>query len=198
MLTDVRDAATLIREARRESGLSLRGLADRSDVSFTTICRIEKGHIDPTTGTLRKLLGALGEELELGRRPAPGRPQLADLTDAWSTDRFGQDQPDWTKLRAFLDDLARHPELAVSAIHARPAASGSLFLDNLIAGIAEKIADDAGSGRPAWTKTIPQLAETWQSLGTLRMRASAAAATPPQLAARRIVIPEASLWRRPS
>jgi transcriptional regulator with XRE-family HTH domain len=198
MLTSMKGAAALIREAREESGLSLRGLADGSDVSYTTICRIEQGHIDPTTGTLRKLLGALGEELELGRRPAPAGPQLADLTDAWSTDRFGQDQPDWTRLRAFLDHLARRPELAVSAIRAKPAPSATLFLDNLLAGIADKIADDAGSARPAWTKRVPRLVETWHSLGTPRLRAAAVTATPPQLAARRIVIPEASLWRRAS
>jgi transcriptional regulator with XRE-family HTH domain len=198
MLTYVMEAATLVREAREESGLSLRALAELSDVSYTTICRIEQGHIDPTTGTLRKLLGALGEELELGRRPAPGGPQLADLTDVWSTDRFRQDQPDWTRLRAFLDYLARHPDMAMAAIRSRPATSKSLFLDNLIAGIAEKIADDAGATRPAWTKRVPKLTDTWESLGTPRMRASAAAATPPQLAARHIVIPEASLWRRAS
>jgi len=197
MLTGVIEAATLIREAREESGLSLRALAVRADVSYTTICRIEQGQIDPTTGTLRKLLGALGEELELGRSAAPGGPQLADLADAWSTDRLGQDQPDWTRLRAFLDYLVRHTQLARSAIRSAPPESGSLFLDNLLAGIAEKIADDAGVTRPAWTKRIPKLSETWESLGTPRIRASAAATTPPQLAARQIVIPEASLWRQP-
>lgn len=198
MLTGVKEAAALIREARDESGLSLRALAVRADVSYTTICRIEQGQIDPTTGTLRKLLGAMGEELELGRRPATGGPQLADLADAWSTDRFGQDQPDWTRLRAFLDYLARHPQRARAAIRCAPPKSGSLFFDNLLAGIAEKIADDAGASRPAWTKRVPELTDAWESLGTPRMRASATAATPPQLAARQIVIPEASLWRRAS
>jgi transcriptional regulator with XRE-family HTH domain len=198
MLTNVQEAAALIRESRKESGLSLRALAVRADVSYTTICRIEQGKIDPTTGTLRKLLGAMGEELELGRRPFVEGPQLADVADAWSTDRFGQDQPDWTRLRAFLDYLARHPQLARSAIRSAPPKSGSLFFDNLLAGIAEKIADDAGDTRPAWTTRIPNLSEAWESIGTPRIRASAAAATPPQLAARHIVIPEASLWRNAS
>ena len=198
MLTDVKEAATLIREAREECGLSQRALAIRADVSYTTICRIERGQIDPTTGTLRKLLGALGEELELGRRPVPSGVRLADLVDAWSTDRFGQDQPDWTRLRAFLDYLTRRPATAMSAIRSAPPASGSLFFDNLLAGMAEKIADDAGALRPAWTKRVPKLIDTWESLGTPRMRASATATTPPQLAARQIVIPEASLWRRAS
>jgi transcriptional regulator with XRE-family HTH domain len=198
MLTGVKEAARLIREAREESGLSLRALAVRADVSYTTICRIEQGRIDPTTGTLGKLLGAMGEELELGRRPVVGGPQLADLADAWSTDRFGQDQPDWIRLRAFLDYLARHPQLVRSAIRAAPPRSGSPFFDNLLAGIAEKVADDAGDTRPAWTRRIPKLSEPWQSIGTPRIRASAAASTPPQFAARQLVIPEASLWRKAS
>jgi transcriptional regulator with XRE-family HTH domain len=198
MLTGVKEAAALIREAREEFGLSLRALAIRADVSYTTICRIEQGRIDPTTGTLRKLLGAMGEELELGRRPFARGPQLADLADAWSTDRFGQDQPDWTRLRAFLDYLTRYPQVARSAIRSAPPKSGSLFFDNLLAGVAEKIADDAGDTRPAWTRRIPKLSETWQSIGTPRIRASAAASTPAQLAARHIVIAEASLWRKAS
>lgn len=189
------DAATLIREARTEAGLSLRALADRSDVSFTTISRIEHGHIDPTTGTLRKLLNALGEDLELGRRRVQEGPRLASLADAWSQDRSGQDQPDWTRLRAFLDLLSRRPELGAPVIQAKPSASGSVFFDNLLAAIAEKIADDHDIPRPAWTRRVPTLRQTWESLGTPRMRAAAMAATPPQLAARNIHIPAASLWR---
>ncbi len=88
------DAATLVREARRDAGLSLRALAERADVSFTTVFRIEHGEVDPTTGTLRKLLGALGPELELGRSTLAQGPELAELSDAWSSDRAGQDQPD--------------------------------------------------------------------------------------------------------
>ena len=196
MLTAVTDAATLVREARRDAGLSLRALAERADVSFTTVFRIEHNQVDPTTGTLRKLLGALGQELELGRSTPAQGPQLAELSDAWSTDRAGQDQPDWTQLRAFLDRLGRHLDQSARAVRSRPPASGSAFFDNLLAGIAEKVSDDAGTPRPAWTKKIPPLAVTWEGFGTERMRAAAAAATPPQLAARNVLIPTASLWRQ--
>ena len=192
----VGEAGALIREAREQAGLSLRALADRSDVSFTTISRIEHGHIDPSTGTLRKLLGALGEDLELRRRPAGSVSELASLTGAWSKDRTGQDQPDWTRLRAFLDHLSRSPEIAAAAIRSKPQPSGSEFFDNLLAGIAEKVADDACLRRPAWTKRVPKLSRTWESIGTPRMKAGTAADTPPQLAARRIRIPVSSLWRQ--
>jgi hypothetical protein len=79
--------------------------------------------VDPTWGTRCKLFDALGEE-----------------------------QPDWTRLRAFLDSLARHPDLAEHAIRAKPRPSGSEFLDNVLAGIAEKVAEDSSIPRPAWTR----------------------------------------------
>jgi transcriptional regulator with XRE-family HTH domain len=195
MLTAMQDAPTLVREARENAGLSLRGLAERADVAYTTICRIEHGQVDPTWGTLCKLFDALGEELGLERRQARLRPQLADLADAWTTDRAGQEQPDWTRLRALLDALARNPDLAAHAIRAKPRPSGSAFFDNLLAGIAEKVADDASMPRPAWTKKVSTLDEPWESLGTPRMRADAAARTPSQLAARRILVPARTLWR---
>src|SRR5579863_7354645 len=151
MLTTMTEPGTLIREAREDAGLSLRALADRADVSFTTINRIELGQIDPTIGTLRKVLSALGENLNLARQPAPEVPQLAALAGAWTTYLLGRPQPDWTRLRTFLDYLARHNEIAALAIRAKPPASGSEFFDNLLAGIAEKVADDAKARRPAWT-----------------------------------------------
>jgi transcriptional regulator with XRE-family HTH domain len=189
------EAATLIREARKDAGLSLRALADRADVSFTTISRIELGQTDPTIGTLRKVLGALGEDLDLARQPAPEVPQLAALSDAWASEYLGQHEPDWTRLRTFLDYLARHNEYAALAVRARPPESGSEFFDNLLAGIAEKVADDAHVQRPAWTKRIPGLTERWESDGTPRMRAMSEATTPPQLVARNIILSATSLWR---
>ena len=104
------DASTLIREARTGAGLSMWALAALSDVSVITICRIEHDQVDPTLRTLRtlrKLLGAVGEDLELGRRSALQSPQLASLADASSIDRSGQERPDWTRRRAFLDHMER-------------------------------------------------------------------------------------------
>ncbi len=170
--------------------------ADRSNVSYATICRIERGHIDPTTGTLRKLLNALGEDLEFGRRREESIPELADLADAWRLDRAGEVQPDWTRLRSFVDHLTRRPQDAIAAIAAKPQGSGSDFFDNLLAGMAEKISDDSGVARPAWTRRIRFLIDPWESIGTPRMRAAAATSTPPQFAARKIFIPAATLWRQ--
>jgi hypothetical protein len=68
-------------------------------------------------------------------------------------------------------------------------------MDNLLAGIAEKICDDADLPRPAWTKRIPPLGEQWAGGGTPRMRDIAEAATPEQFARRGITMRSDSLWR---
>jgi transcriptional regulator with XRE-family HTH domain len=188
------DASTLVRTAREEAGLSMRAWAERADVSFTTIFRIEHGQLDPTIGTLTKLFAALGDDLELRRRPASG-PRLSDLIDAWRTDPSGQDVPDWTRFRSLLDELQRSPTVIAAAIRPKPAPSGSWFVDCLLAAIAEKVADDAGLRRPPWTRRIAPLDEPWISFGTPTTRATDVAATPTQLAERRIFIPAPALWR---
>jgi hypothetical protein len=115
--------------------------------------------------------------------------------DAWV--ESPDEHPDWTKLRSFLDDLALHPDRVETAIIRRPAKSPSPVLDTLLAGIAEKLADDAGIGRPAWTRRTPCLREEWSPFGTPRMRAMWRSAAPSQLLDRGLVIDEPSLWRDP-
>ena len=49
-----------IREVRGKSGLSLRQLAEKAGVDFSTIHRIEQGGESPRFATLEKLAKALG------------------------------------------------------------------------------------------------------------------------------------------
>jgi DNA-binding XRE family transcriptional regulator len=57
-----------------DSGLSLRAMAEKADVSYTTTARIEAGRLDPSTGTLRRLLRAIGQDLVLDRAPTEAVP----------------------------------------------------------------------------------------------------------------------------
>ena len=50
--------------ARRKAGFSQRALAERAGVTQATIARIEKGEIDPRSGTVIRLLRACGFGLE--------------------------------------------------------------------------------------------------------------------------------------
>ena len=191
----MRLAADLLRDARKKADLSMRGLAIRADVAYTTVQRIEQGTMDPTVGMLRKLLAAMGEELELGCSSAD-IPELATLVDAWHTNRAGHDLPDWTRLRAFLDYLQLHPHLCGPATLRKPPPSGSVVMDNFLAAIAEKICDDAELPRPAWASAIPALQEEIAASGTPRMQQITRSETPAQFLARGLVVSVYDLWRK--
>jgi transcriptional regulator with XRE-family HTH domain len=195
MLTPVDTPATWIREGRGRLGLSIRELAKLAKVAYPTIARIEHGHENPRWDTLRKIMIALGDDVELGGRRSTHVVRLADLVDAWSRDQSGNDQPDWTRLRAFADQLMLHPEITAAAIAPSPMPSGSPLFDNLLAAIAEKLADDIGIKRPQWTHKWAPLRVTWESLGTPRMRAANAARTPVQFKERGIIMPKSAIWR---
>jgi transcriptional regulator with XRE-family HTH domain len=185
------EPGALVRQARLEAGLSIRALAETAGVSASTVSRIEAGRMDPTVGMLERLLASAGTRMDISARATP---QLAALVDAWHSSPRG-DVIDWTRLRAFADHLALHPQDAPSAIRRMPAPSESALLDNLLAGIAETQADLLGLDRPAWTTRVPALREPWASPGTPRMRSAARATTPPALAARGLTVARTSIWR---
>jgi len=198
MLSVMESPAGLLRDARQSAGLSARALARLAQVPSSTVLRIESGKVDPTVGMLQRLLEAAGQDLHLRptrMSPSQRGPVLAELADAWVESPDGH--PDWTKLRSFLDDLCLHPDRVETAIIRRPAKSPSPVLETLLAGIAEKLADDAGLGRPAWTRRTPGLREEWSPFGSPRMRARWRSAAPSQLLERGLVIDEPSLWRDP-
>ena len=191
-----RSPATIAREARLAAGLTVRAIAAQAGVAATTITRIESGRIDPTVGTLRSILRAAGRELRLDA-PTAASIHIADLTTAWR--RHGdEDRPDWTALRAAIDHLTLHPEETADAIEAAPAASGSQIVDVLLAGIADKLADDHHIARPEWTYAAPVLdRDTFLMPTTPRQRRTIRDTTPGQLAARRLYVDAATLWRPP-
>lgn len=190
----------MLRDARLATGLSARGLAAKAGVSTTTVTRIEAGRMDPTVGMLSRLLAATGRTLELSMGESRGAASLslAGLVDAWTTNASGE-RPDWTRLRAFLDALALRPEQTKAAISRTPPPSGSPMLDALLAGMADKLADDHGLRRPAWTGApVRFLPSPWESPGTPRMRQAARDQTPSQLLEHGIIASLDSLWRDPS
>lgn len=185
----------LLRHARESADLSMRSLAAGAGTSASTITRIEAGTMDPTVGMLRRLLLATGHDLDVSLRPATRPPQLADLHDAWRSSSSG-DRPDWTRLRAFVDHLALHPEAVSDAIRRPPPRSGSAVMDSLLAAIADKLADDHDTARPPWTSARGRcLLDVWESPGTPSMRARARQSTPSQFRERGILISANTLWR---
>lgn len=187
------DPGSLLRQTRRASGLSAQDLGRRAGIAPSTISRIEAGEVDPAVGVLARLMEAAGHCLHLAVTSARP-PRLEGLTDAWETSARG-DLVSWTRLRAFLDHLAEHPDQVPQAIEAPPAPSGSALLDNLLAGIAETLADEQGMARPTWTSQVPPLEKPWVTPGTPTTQDSARSRTPRALAARGVTLTRGSLWR---
>ena len=74
--------AELLRIARQRRGLSQAELAARAGTSQPVISAYERGRRDPTTGTLRRLVAAAGERLELRlSAEPPDIPPPADLKE---------------------------------------------------------------------------------------------------------------------
>jgi hypothetical protein len=150
--------------------------------------------MDPTVTMLHRVISAAGHRLDICATAATGQRSIADLADAWSESPAGPGV-DWTRIRGLLDWLDGNRERTAQAIEMPPARSGLPMLDSLLAGIAEKLADDAGLERPRWAVKVPALRAPWLSPGTPRMVAAARTATPWQLAERNIWLAEHDLWR---
>lgn len=159
-------------------------------VAASTITRIQSGVVDPSVGTLDRLAEIARSRLRLTASGGVDR-RVADLVDAWSY-RRGRLRLDWPRWRAFLDHLAEIPDVE-AAISAAPQPSGSDVVDNLVAAIAERVADEHGSERPHWTTTILMLDEPYRP-PVARPRLDRP--VPAQLAKRGVMIDSDSLWRR--
>ena len=59
--------------------MSARALASASDVSTSTVTRIERGEINPTVQMLDRLLAASGNRLAVSVHPTGRRPSVAEL-----------------------------------------------------------------------------------------------------------------------
>lgn len=186
------DVAEVIARARGSSEVSVRTLAASAGVAGSTITRIQSGTVDPTVQTVEQILEAAGFELRLSvvRRGGKRTPRLGDLSEAWST-RRGRVRPEWTRWRALVDHLALHPERVAEAIYVPPLPSGSRTVDALLAGVAEKLADDAGLARPSWTAAVPAVDPPYRP----PVRAGVELDVPSQLAERGLLIDTTSLWR---
>jgi hypothetical protein len=76
------DPATIIQGVRRRQGLTQAELARRAGTSQPVVSAYEHGHRDPTYATLRKLVEAGGERLQLAAVPTTSDlPQPVDMKE---------------------------------------------------------------------------------------------------------------------
>lgn len=148
--------------------------------------------MDPTVTMLARITAAAGRQLTIQAVVPNSGLRLAAIAESAT----GIDTVDWTRLRGIVDWLRVHPDQTEEAITDPPPRTGELIIDNLLAAIAEKIADDAGRPRPPWTGCVPPLSQTWSPPGTPRMQAVEAASAPVQFSSRNLLIGAENLWRQ--
>ncbi|MGY4768236.1 helix-turn-helix domain-containing protein [Kribbella sp. CWNU-51] len=190
-------AGELVRRAREDAGLSRSALAAKAGVPTSTVSRIEAGSSDPTLTMLSRLIAASGRHLSLTLDAVQDRPHriaIETLTEAYTPDAKVR-KVNWAQVRGFLDQLTEHRELTAEAIESPPYRTGDAAYDALLAGIAEKLADDAGIPRPRWTRSVPPSPTPWEAPGTPARTKRARAQAPAQLAARNIWLAAHDLWR---
>lgn len=107
-------AGELLRSRREAHGLSQARLALRAGTGQAAISRIERGLTSPTTAMLAKLLGAMGETLDL----ASSRPEL-DIDPAHLAAQRARTPAERLELGLAWNRLAR--EIAAAGAAARSA-----------------------------------------------------------------------------
>jgi transcriptional regulator with XRE-family HTH domain len=75
----------LLRDMRRRHGLSQSRLARRARTTQAVVSRIERGEASPTLDTLRRLLAAMGWELDLELRRSPWQDHDPDALREFGT-----------------------------------------------------------------------------------------------------------------
>lgn len=72
-------APTLLRDARRATGLTQAELARRMGISQAAVAKLERTGTNPTVSTLRRALAATGHRLSLAAEPSQSSVDLAGL-----------------------------------------------------------------------------------------------------------------------
>lgn len=184
---------TLVRAAWLDALLSCRGLAERADVTASTVSRIEQGTVDPTLTMLRRLLAAGSKRLVVDSVGIAANPSVARLAfDALSP--ASSTSIDWTALRGFVDWTRRHRDRLAEAVEDPPARTGTA-LDALQASLADELCDRNGVERPRGTSGVPGLSQPWAPGGTPRMRERVQKSTPATFRARNLTVAAGDIFR---
>ena len=187
--------AGLVRAARAEAGLSVRGLADAAGVAASTVRRIENGQLRPTMNTLTRLLEAAGTRLRI----EPYVDYAASIVGLALSIRgdIAQDDYAWPIRKAAelghrfgnADAEVRHRMIA-----GEPPPTGDARWDAFLGGLAEWLAVQADFPVPAWARDESRyLRHGWWISPMVSMRAWEYAGSPISFKIRGIYIHRDSL-----
>jgi transcriptional regulator with XRE-family HTH domain len=194
------EVATLIRTARRQSGLTQAELARRSGTSQPTLATYESGRAVPRLDTLARLFKHSGHELVLSltpqvRRGAVSIRQVAEEIHSIVTEEGTSGA--WRRLLDFVDDF-RGSSTAGQRWLVEEAAplSGDARFDAAIAGIVDLLCTEVHIDPPAWTGQPQRFSEPWWFVSGLRnFEAMAMRDTPVALARHGVFVNEGAFDR---
>jgi transcriptional regulator with XRE-family HTH domain len=182
------DARKLIRARRLAAGISQRELARRAGTSSATVHRYEAGQVDPSVGTLNRLLRSC---LPRRRRWS----SVAELGDALDDALARGETNCWRLVAEFLDDDQRADdgEFALSVMDA-PGPARDPRARALSAALADHLSARRGLPPPGWTCGIGEVTPWWFVAGD-PFKAIALRESPPSFATRGIFITSGALER---
>jgi transcriptional regulator with XRE-family HTH domain len=100
----------LLRDARLHSGMDQAELASRAATSQTYVSRVERGATQPSLPTLARLLGAMGQQLQVSvETVSTGNADAARLRRDFLASTPHQRIAEAMTLSAFLTELATAP-----------------------------------------------------------------------------------------
>jgi transcriptional regulator with XRE-family HTH domain len=102
-------AATMIRQARREAGLSQEGLGHRAGVPQSTVARLERPGANPTFDLLARVLRAAGATLDLRRLPPVDESQIVERLRLTPAERLATFQASHRNLQQLTSRARRRP-----------------------------------------------------------------------------------------
>jgi transcriptional regulator with XRE-family HTH domain len=191
-------SSDLARQVRVEAGLSLREMAELSDLAVSTIHRVERGDLRPTVDTLERIAAAAGRRLGLDS-PADYSASVLGLGLSIREDLATGDRSAVVRKAAEFvhrfDNADRASQRRM--LLAEPPLTGEAEWDAFLAGLAEWIGTRARVDPPAWTEGPGRfLGHGWWVTPMASMRAWEYAGSPVSLQRRGVYLHRDSLTNR--
>lgn len=159
------DVAGLIKQARREAGLTQLELAQRAGTAQPAVAAYESGVRTPTLATLERLLDASEHDLQLGALPRTrrGAASLEQLAPEIAEDlALARERDALRLLFGFADDFRGSSRPGkISLIREEPPGTGDPRFDAALAGTAEFFARESEIAAPAWVEEPGRFVEPW-------------------------------------
>lgn len=155
----------LIRDARREAGITQLELARRAGTTQPAVAAYETGARAPNVATLQRLLGACEHDLELVARPRTrrGAASLEQVARTMREDLSkGREDDALRLLFGFADDFRGSSRPGrIALLQEEPPPTGDRRFDAALAGAAELFAREATIAAPEWVDGPGRFVEPW-------------------------------------